>query len=197
MRKADPALQSRRRSEILAAAEQCFLKRGFHQSSMQNIAAAAGLSMGLLYRYFTNKEAIIEAAAQLDREATLIAIAALPETSDIIAAWAALIGAMAKEASAPDYATLANEIIAEAGRSPKLLAMLKANDAALAAAITAKLERQQMAGKTIGLKSPAATAQLLLMLFDGLTVRRFMSQQHLNDVDPPIISKIIEAIFLA
>jgi AcrR family transcriptional regulator len=52
-----------RRSQILDAAVVCFAKRGFHQASMHDISAEAGISVGLIYRYFENKEAVISAMA--------------------------------------------------------------------------------------------------------------------------------------
>jgi len=52
-----------RRSQILEAALVCFAKRGFHQASMHDISAEAGVSVGLIYRYFENKEAVISAMA--------------------------------------------------------------------------------------------------------------------------------------
>src|SRR3982074_1209313 len=57
----DPAPD--RRSQILDAALVCFGKRGFHQASMHDISAEAGISVGLIYRYFENKEAVISAMA--------------------------------------------------------------------------------------------------------------------------------------
>jgi AcrR family transcriptional regulator len=52
-----------RPSQILDAALVCFAKRGFHQASMHDISAEAGISVGLIYRYFENKEAVISAMA--------------------------------------------------------------------------------------------------------------------------------------
>jgi TetR/AcrR family transcriptional regulator, repressor for uid operon len=52
-----------RREQILEAAMVCFAKRGFHQASMHDISAEAGISVGLIYRYFENKEAVISAMA--------------------------------------------------------------------------------------------------------------------------------------
>src|ERR1051326_6532205 len=57
-----------RRSQILDAALICFAKRGFHQTSMHDISAEAGISVGLIYRYFENKEAVISAMAARDKE---------------------------------------------------------------------------------------------------------------------------------
>src|SRR3954470_17170579 len=58
---AEPSLD--RRGQILQAAVVCFAKRGFHQTSMHDISAEAGISVGLIYRYFANKEAVIAAMA--------------------------------------------------------------------------------------------------------------------------------------
>ena len=58
MRRANAQLQSDRRAEILAAAQRCFVRSGFHGASMQEICAEAGMSPGNLYRYFPSKEAI-------------------------------------------------------------------------------------------------------------------------------------------
>lgn len=48
-----------RRSQILAAGLTCFARRGFHQTTMQDIAQAASISVGLIYRYFESKEQVI------------------------------------------------------------------------------------------------------------------------------------------
>jgi AcrR family transcriptional regulator len=61
LRSPDPVTD--RREQILAAAMNCFAKRGFHQTSMHDISAEAGISVGLIYRYFENKEAVISAMA--------------------------------------------------------------------------------------------------------------------------------------
>src|SRR3982074_2333913 len=52
-----------RKAQILEAAIVCFAKRGFHQTSMHDISAEAGISVGLIYRYFANKETVISAMA--------------------------------------------------------------------------------------------------------------------------------------
>ena len=53
-----------RRAQILDAAIACFAKQGFHPTSMHDISAEAGISVGLIYRYFENKEAVISAMAE-------------------------------------------------------------------------------------------------------------------------------------
>jgi AcrR family transcriptional regulator len=53
------ARREARRGEIVAAARRCFSRDGFHQTSMPDIAAEAGLSVGAPYRYFASKEELI------------------------------------------------------------------------------------------------------------------------------------------
>lgn len=53
----------RRRQQILDAAQLCFARRGFHETSMQDIFTESGLSAGAVYRYFKSKNDIIAALA--------------------------------------------------------------------------------------------------------------------------------------
>lgn len=56
-------VRAARRAHILDAARACFLTRGFHQTSMDDILRAADVSAGAAYRYFAGKGEIIEAVA--------------------------------------------------------------------------------------------------------------------------------------
>src|SRR5258706_5678502 len=48
-----------RRRQILRAAMTCFGRRGFHLTTMNDISAEAQISVGLIYRYFESKDAVI------------------------------------------------------------------------------------------------------------------------------------------
>jgi AcrR family transcriptional regulator len=54
-----------RRQQILDAARTCFLRDGFHATSMQDVIGEAGLSVGAVYRYFKSKDDLIRAIAEL------------------------------------------------------------------------------------------------------------------------------------
>ncbi|KAA0894292.1 TetR/AcrR family transcriptional regulator [Oryzomonas rubra] len=54
-----------RRAEIVAAARKCVVYNGFHATSMSEIARTARMSVGHLYRYFENKESIINAIVEM------------------------------------------------------------------------------------------------------------------------------------
>jgi AcrR family transcriptional regulator len=55
------ARETRRRSDIVASARQCFLQFGFAKTSLDDIARRAGISRPLIYRQFANKEEIFSA----------------------------------------------------------------------------------------------------------------------------------------
>lgn len=193
MRKTDPELHQRRREEILAAAISCFIRRGFHLSSMQDIAVASGVSMGLLYRYFTNKEAIIEAAAVRERAEAVDVIEKLPDTGVAAELWCEALIAMAEVASEPDHMRLTNEIVAEAGRTPKLMAMLRDYDLAIASAIAQKLSTQQMADTVPSIVDPAAAAQTMLVLLEGLTARNMVMGAQFGLTHRQLLKQLVEA----
>lgn len=50
-----PSVEAERRQQILAAAFTCFSRSGYHQTSMDDLAAELPFSKGLLYYYFPTK----------------------------------------------------------------------------------------------------------------------------------------------
>jgi AcrR family transcriptional regulator len=52
------------RTAIMDAARNVFTKKGFQQTSMNDIAKEAHIAKGTLYLYFENKESLIESMAQ-------------------------------------------------------------------------------------------------------------------------------------
>jgi AcrR family transcriptional regulator len=72
-----------RSTEILESVRQAFLAKGFDGASMQDLARAAGMSVGNFYRYFPSKAAIIQAlilhdAAQVQRDFSVILTSSQP-----------------------------------------------------------------------------------------------------------------------
>ncbi|MGL9772997.1 MAG: TetR/AcrR family transcriptional regulator [Sodalis sp. (in: enterobacteria)] len=50
-----------RAEQTLSATEKCVMQKGFHNTTVQEIASMAAISTGLIYRYFTGKSEIIAA----------------------------------------------------------------------------------------------------------------------------------------
>ncbi|WP_328391853.1 TetR/AcrR family transcriptional regulator [Nocardia sp. NBC_00416] len=81
----------RRRQQILDAARICFVRKGFHQTSMQDVFTESGLSAGAVYRYFKGKDELVIALASTaagDIRAQMIAVIQndpLPTPAELIA----------------------------------------------------------------------------------------------------------------
>lgn len=64
---AQPATSTRLRGgtkdQILKAARNCFLEHGVRKTTMEKVAAAAGVSRSIVYRLFLDRRELIEAAA--------------------------------------------------------------------------------------------------------------------------------------
>jgi len=69
-----------RRQQILKAARDVFVKRGYHQTTIDDIVAAAGVARGTYYLYFEDKRAVL--ADLIDRFAAQITMAIQRITTD-------------------------------------------------------------------------------------------------------------------
>jgi AcrR family transcriptional regulator len=58
-RVADPKLVAKRLPQIINAAIQQFGKNGFHSTTIQDIAKTAGISIGMIYQYVSDKEELL------------------------------------------------------------------------------------------------------------------------------------------
>lgn len=117
-----------RRDQVLDAAEQCFRAEGFHGASMARVAAAAGMSVGHIYQYFENKEAMIIALCERrfsGFERLLVAAEQdAPGAASFVDAWIAQFNWWIDPVRAP----LTLEIMSEAGRNPKVAQVVQRID---------------------------------------------------------------------
>jgi len=179
MRRTDPELHARRRREILAAAEGCFVTSGFHAASMADIATAAGVSMGLLYRYFANKEAIIECFAAQDSAAAVAAIDDWTKAKPVLPAFRDLARRLIDEGMQPERAAIVAEIYAESLRNTKLRKLLARYEALITKAWRDAITHHRAAGALRGGTAPEIVADLLLAAIDGYSSRRLLSVKRL------------------
>ncbi len=159
-----------RESAIVEAAIRCVLRSGFHAASMDAIAREAGLSVGIIYRYFANKEAIIEAIVRRDLDELRSHVRDSDNLSD--AELNAAIMADATEFIARQHerrkSGLTLEIYAEAARNPKVEAMLKRTSEDERELITGILKRMLPAETPAA--DIAARADFMRLIADGLLV---------------------------
>ena len=161
------------RERILAAAQERFIESGFHSASMAAIAESAGVSPGLIYRYFENKNAII--LDIIDRQLGLARqrIREARSTEDLCSGIVGYFDAHDGEEIGSMSVALFLEIGAEGTRDPEIARALDRFDDGVRAELVDWLQRPVADG---GYGFAAATAReralALVLLFEGIKVRK-------------------------
>jgi TetR/AcrR family transcriptional repressor of uid operon len=114
-----------RRSQILEAALVCFAKRGFHQTSMHDISGEAGISVGLIYRYFENKEAVISAMAARHKEEIQQMLERARQAPSLLESLEILFTAHCCENEPRLISAFVVDLYAEASRNPHVAALVR------------------------------------------------------------------------
>lgn len=167
-------LEARRR-QILDAARRCFIRNGFHATSMQDVLAEAELSTGAVYRYFKSKDDIIaaiaaEALAEVASAFELDDGAAPPDLGNIVEL---VLGVERPPLSgSPESAQLLVQVWSEALRSPSLSAKLKEVMTEARGVVGGLVARHQQLGLLPADVPAEHVADVLIALVDGFLVLR-------------------------
>jgi AcrR family transcriptional regulator len=171
MRRANVQHQSDRRAEILAAAQRCFVRSGFHGASMQEICAEAAMSPGNLYRYFPSKEALIAGIAERDRAE----IAQQFAQADLSQGLFAVLEAMAHHhftVRPTEQVLLCTEVMAEARRDPEIARICASFDADVKRWLIDLLRAAAEKGDIPSDIDLDPVVTMLMMIADGVWWRR-------------------------
>jgi len=171
VRRANVRAKSDRRNEILAAAQRCFVRSGFHGASMQDICNEAGMSPGNLYRYFPSKEALIAGIAERDRAEVAQEFA----SADLSRGFFAVLEGMAYHhfAERPDeQVKICTEIMSEARRNPEIARISAAFDADVKKWLVDLLRAGAERGAVARDIDYEAVATMLMVIADGVWWRR-------------------------
>lgn len=166
-------LEARRR-QILDAARRCFLRNGFHATSMQDVLAEAELSAGAVYRYFKSKDDIIAATASEALAEVALAFeaddATPPDLDDIVDL---VLGVGRPPLSGSrESAQLLVQVWSEALRSPSLCAKLKEVMQEARSVVGGLVARHQRRGLLPADVPAGHVADVLVALVDGFLVLR-------------------------
>ena len=153
--------------QVLDAAQSCFVDYGFHGAGMAKIAKRAGMSVGHIYHYFENKEAII--AAFVDREGEESAkrfaeLEAIPK-EQLADHMAERADEMLIHKTDAFQSVLNLEILAECQRNPAIAEIVRRHDERVRALMT-RITRDKL-----GLPDADARTDMMLALFSGLGTR--------------------------
>lgn len=158
-----------RRQQILDAARQYFIDKGYSPTTMEDIARAAGLSKGGIYHYFQSKKQVFEALVRQEYDEST---SFLEQISQKGGAYDEMFQAMARHylesfGQRPDYPRFFMVMGEMAGRDESIRAML----ASLQNEYTDVVARIIQAGIDAGALKPVdprAAATLLKGLIDAI-----------------------------
>jgi AcrR family transcriptional regulator len=188
-----PERAQAQRERILAAAKKCFVEHGFHAASMGVIAHEAGMSPGLIYRYYDSKSTIIVAIMARQLEESRESIRKLNSAGDFAEAIFATYSHWRDRDSTVMSAALFAEMSAEATRDPAVAAALRTTDQAIRDELCQVISTgvAKSSGKEIAPDLAARRALALQCFIEGLAIRAMREPE----LDPEVMKVVISGFF--
>lgn len=170
----DGVAATERHARIIDAAERCFARAGFYRTTMQDVAAEAGMSPGNLYRYFPSKDAIVVGLVERDRARMAADFAATETADDIMTAFREL-GRKHFADEPRSKAILCLDIWAEATRNPIIARLTMDLQREIVDRLASVVAMAQARGAAASDIDCVAAAAMIATLGNGLFVRRAIS----------------------
>jgi AcrR family transcriptional regulator len=169
-----------RRQQILQAAMICFAKRGFHQTSMHDISEEAGISVGLIYRYFASKEAVISAMTEAHKGdiGELMARARLAPT--LLEALEIIFTAHCCENAPQIRSAFVVDLFAEAGRNTEVAKLVRGVIESLRDGVTDLIARDPDFQRTPHGLQPEEMSELIFAVARGMMMRDVLEHAEVS-----------------
>ncbi len=161
----------KRRRHIVESAAACFIEQGFHQTSVRDISAKAGISLGNLYNHFDSKAALIAEIATLETEDLARIETILEETRPAYDRTKKFAGSYFDTLCQPETAILSAEITAEAMRNPRIAKGFVDNRDRLATLLADTLQQGKQMGDFQFDCTSMQMAHLLLDIIEAAATR--------------------------
>ena len=186
-----------RRAEILQAAAKCFMEKGFHNTTMQDIYKATKLSPGAVYNYFRNKEDIVTAAVEMsqERNAAIIASAATGDPDEVLRNVGKRFLSFAKETDLAKAASLDFALYSEANRNPSIRKALQSGQDTVAARIIELVKRNQELGVFNDKLDADAITRVLINIFVGIEIQKVLEPNFDLESYGAVFEAIVEGTF--
>jgi len=175
----EPALD--RRSQILDAAVVCFAKHGFHQASMHDISAEAGISVGLIYRYFENKEAVIAAMADRHKNEIQEVLERAREAPTLLESLEILFTAHCCENSPKVLSAFVVDLYAEASRNPEVANLVRDVLQTSMDGVTDLIARSPEGKNAAGGLTPNELSELIFAVARGMLMYDVLQPQEMTE----------------
>jgi len=166
MPKVVPEYKETAKNRILEIAHDIFSRKGYYQTTMDDIASKVGVSKATLYIYFSNKEELFKGIYQNAPESLeQIFTATFGRGGDVLQNAKDFFDRMLKEYAS--YPALGFEVFSEATRNVALRKILRGNYDRYVES-TAKFLDQQTHGIISQYLDPRSLAQSLIALWNGM-----------------------------
>ncbi|MER6434527.1 TetR/AcrR family transcriptional regulator [Streptomyces sp900105245] len=179
-----------RREQILAAARRCFLRDGFHSTSMQDLFAESGLSAGAVYRHFTSKDEMILAIAEENMRDVLditLAVATNRQGQSMGAVMAELLDVIRVKSAEEGVAALAVLVWGEAMRNRSLADKLDHLVGRIRANLVTLVREQQKRGALPTNVTAEAIASTMLSVLPGYILQVAL-------LEPAAVAEVPDAV---
>ena len=170
-----------RRTQILDAALVCFAKRGFHQASMHDISAEAGISVGLIYRYFENKEAVISAMADRHKKEIGEVLERARQAPTLLESLEILFTAHCCEDAPQVVSAFVVDLYAEASRNPRVAELVRDVCETTRSGVTDLIARSPEVQNAPRDLTPRQIAELIFAVNDGMLMREVLNVSEGSD----------------
>ncbi|MFG2053686.1 TetR/AcrR family transcriptional regulator [Micromonospora sp. NPDC048930] len=167
-----------RRQQILDAARRCFLRDGFHNTSMQDVIAEAGLSVGAVYRYFPSKNDLITAIAQSvigGADGLFAELAGAEPPLPLVEALDRALAFVDSQTGPDGLLPLAIQVWSEAQRDPALAGFVRDTYTRLRNRFAELSRRARDAGELPPDADPEAVGAALFGLIPGYFMQRILT----------------------
>jgi TetR/AcrR family transcriptional repressor of uid operon len=169
-----------RQTQILDAALICFAKRGFHQASMHDISAEAGISVGLIYRYFENKEAVISAMADRHKKEIYDMLARARQAPTLLESLEILFTAHCCENEPSVISAFVVDLYAEASRNPQVADLVRDVLKTAMDGVTELIARAKEVQSAEHGLTPAELAELIFSVARGMLMFDVLRPQEMT-----------------
>jgi TetR/AcrR family transcriptional regulator, repressor for uid operon len=171
---------SDRRTQILDAALVCFAKRGFHQASMHDISAEAGISVGLIYRYFENKDAVISAMADRHKQEIHEVLERAQQAPTLLESLEILFTAHCCEDAPQVVSAFVVDLYAEASRNQRVADLVRDVLQTAMNGVTELIARSPEAENAAHGLKPHEQADLIFAVSRGMLMRDVLQPQEMT-----------------
>jgi len=169
-----------RRTQILDAALVCFAKRGFHQASMHDISAEAGISVGLIYRYFENKDAVISAMADRHKKEIHEVLERAQQAPTLLESLEILFTAHCCEDAPQLVSAFVVDLYAEASRNQRVAHLVRDVLETAMGGVTDLIARSPEAESAAHGLKPHEQAELIFAVSRGMLMRDVLQPQEMT-----------------